>query len=348
MTTIKTADPHIWFQVTKSNGQKLTLQSSLDYKSYPMAFEVNFSSSSTPADNTVTLYNLSKEHQNFFRKDEKCCLYFNWGAPKKLICEGYISKVGIGQSDGVNTTMALTFTEGTDYSNIRARKLKVDKKVKKNKYKTIKIKVPGKYVRKREHYYSINKKGKRVGHYRYHTVYVKPKVKKKRVKTRVTATTTVNLAFRKGKTYKQIIQGVANQANIKISKISLAKNPVMKKAYTAKGKPLALLAKLAKNCGSVLTYEKGKLVIVNPKAKKTSWIEIDDKDLINPPTYSEDDSGGSSGSWEITTPLIPEITTFSGIKMESQWLSGRFYVVAGQHTFDGSSPQTVCTIKTYK
>lgn len=346
MTTITTKDPHIWFQVTKSNGQKLTLQSSLDYESYPMAFEVNFSSSSAPADNTVTLYNLSKEHQDFFEKDENCYLYFNWGNAKKLICEGYISKVGIGQSDGVNTTITLTFTEGTDYSNVAARTLKVDKKVQKNKYKTITVTTPGKYVRKREHYYSINKKGKRVGHYRYHTVYVKPKIKKKRIKTRVTATTTVNLAFRKGKTYRQIIQGVASQANIKIARIDLAKNPIVKKAYTAKGKPLSLLAKLAKECGSVLTYERGKLVIVNPKAKKTSWIEIDDKDLVSPPSYSEDDSGG--GSWEITTPLIPEITTFSGIKMDSQWLSGNFYATAGQHTFDGSSPQTVCTIKNYK
>ena len=348
MTVITTKDPHIWFQVTKSNGQKLTLQSSLDYESYPMAFEVNFSSSSTPADNTVTLYNLSKAHQDFFKKDDKCCLYFNWGTSKKLICEGYISKVGIGQSDGVNTTMTLTFTEGTDYSNVVARTLKVSKKVQRNGYKTVTVTTPGKYVRKREHYYSINKKGKRVGHYRYHTVYVKPKTKKKRIKTRVTATTTVNLAFRKGKTYRQIIQGVASQANIKITQINLAKNPIMKKAYTAKGKPLTLLAKLAKECGSVLTYERGKLVIVNPKAKKTSWVEIDGKDLVSPPAYSEDDSGGSSGSWEITMPLIPEITTFSGIKIKSQWLSGQFYVVAGQHTFDGSSPQTVCTIKNYK
>lgn len=348
MTTITTKDPHIWFQVTKSNGQKLTLQSSLDYESYPMAFEVNFSSSSTPADNTVTLYNLSKTHQVFFKKDDKCCLYFNWGASKKLICEGYISKVGIGQSDGVNTTMTLTFTEGTDYSNVVARTLKVSKKVQRNRYKTVTVTTPGKYVRKREHYYSINKKGKHVGHYRYHTVYVKPKTKKKRIKTRVTATTTVNLAFRKGKTYRQIIQGVASQANIKIARIDLAKNPIVKKAYTAKGKPLSLLAKLAKECGSVLTYERGKLVIVNPKAKKTSWVEIDDKDLVSPPAYSEDDSGGSSGSWEITMPLIPEITTFSGIKIKSQWLSGNFYVTAGQHTFDGSNPQTVCTIKNYR
>ncbi len=347
MATIKTENPHIWFQAVKSSGQKLTLQSSLDYKSYPMGFEVNFSSSSTPADNTVTLYNLSDTHQDFFQKDEKCYLYFNWGSSKKLICEGYISKVGIGQSDGVNTTMTLTFTEGTDYSNVAARTLKVSKKVKKNKYKTVTVTIPGKYVRKREHYYSINKKGKRVGHYRYHTVYVKPKTKKKRVKTRVTATTTVNLAFRKGKTYKQIIQGIASQANIKIIKIDLAKNPVMKKSYTAKGKPLTLLAKLAKKCSSVLTYEKGKLVIVNPKAKKKAWITITDKDLINPPTYSEDDTDSSSGSWEITTPLIPEITTFSGIKMDSEWLSGKFYVSAGQHTFDGDSPQTVCTIKNY-
>lgn len=315
----------MWFEVTNKKGKKQILHNDEGFETnYPFGFEVHFSDTPSPQENTVTVYNLSKDHGSFYQKDEKAALYFNWGKSKKLLAEGYISKVEKGQSDGVTITQVLTFTEGTDYNNIKARKLKVTKGKKNSK--TVKTTEAG--------HYKTYKNGKKV--------WVKAKTKNKRVKTRATKTVFVNKTYRKGTTYKKIIQGIASQAKIKIAKIDLAKNSKIKKSYTAKGKPLTLIKGLVKKTGSKMTYVRGKLEIVNPKSKKRTWIEIDDQDLVQPPTLSEDNE--KDNAWEIVTPLIPEITTNVGIHMESKFCKGYYYVKSGQHSFDGDNPQTQSTL----
>ena len=324
---IVTKDPHMWFVVENSKGEEQTLFNEEKFeKNYPFNFTAPFSDIPSPQDNTVTAYNLSKEHDAFYKKDQKARLYFNWGSSKKLIAEGYISKVEKGQSDGVTISKIITFTEGTDFNNIEARKLRIKKTKKVNKYKTIKTTEPG--------HYKQYKNGKKV--------WVKAKVKKKRVKTRATKTIMANKTYRKGTSYKKLIEGIAGQANIKIAKIDLAKNPIIKKAYTAKGKPLNLIKQLVKKTESKMTYVRGKLEIVNPKSKKRSWFVIDDDDLIQPPTLNED--ADKDNTFEIITPLIPEVTTNVGIKMESRFLKGYYYVKSGQHSFDGDNLQTQMSI----
>ena len=69
---------------------------------------------------------------------------------------------------------------------------------------------------------------------------------------------------------------------------------------------------------------------------------IDDDDLIQPPTLSEDSD--KDNAWEILTPLIPEVTTNVGVKMKSRFLKGSFYVKSGEHSFDGDNPQTQMSI----
>lgn len=327
---IVTENPHAWFISINSKGTKQNIFNDEEYQhNYPFGFEVNFSDTPSPQESTVTLYNLSKKHRDFYRKGQKCYVAFNWGSSKKIISEGYISKIGTNQSDGTTDTMVITFTEGTDYNNVNARKLKVSKNKKINKYKTVKVSQKGHYVKKRVR---VN------GHLKYVEKYVKPKTKNKRVKTRANKTILVNRTYRKGTNYKKLIKGVAAQANIKIAKLELAKNPTLKKSYTAKGKPLTLLKQLVKKTGSKMVYIRGKLEIVNPKASKRTWYNINDQDLISPPAYNEDSEG--TGSWQITIPLVPEITTNSGVKMDSRYLKGSFYVKSGQHTFDDSSLKT--------
>ena len=324
---IVTRNPNMWFEVTNKKGKKQILHNDEGFETnYPFGFEVHFSDTPSPQENTVTVYNLSKDHSSFYQKDEKAALYFNWGKSKKLLAEGYISKVEKGQSDGVTITQVLTFTEGTDYNNIKARKLRVKKNKQISKYKTVKTTEAG--------HYKTYKSGKKV--------WVKAKTKNKRVKTRATKTVFVNKTYRKGTTYKKVIQGIASQAKIKIAKIDLAKNSKIKKSYTAKGKPLTLIKDLVKKTGSKMTYVRGKLEIVNPKSKKRTWIEIDDQDLVQPPTLSEDNE--KDNAWEIVTPLIPEITTNVGIHMESKFCKGYYYVKSGQHSFDGDNPQTQSTL----
>lgn len=324
---IVTKNPHMWFVVENSSGEKQTLLCEQKFeKNYPFSFTAPFSDTPSPQDNTVTIYNMSKEHDAFYKKKQKALLYFNWGSSKKLIAEGFISKVEPGQSDGVTTSKVITFTEGKDYNNLQARKLRLKKTKKINKYKTVKTNVPG--------HYKTYKSGKKK--------WIKATVKKKRIKTRATKTIMVNKTYRKGTSYKKLIQGVASQSGIKIAKIDLAKNPTIKKAYTAKGKPLTLLKQLVTKTGSKMTYIQGNLEIVNPRSKKRSWIVIDDDDLIQQPNPSEDTD--KDNVWEIVTPLIPEVTINVGIKMKSRFLKGSFYVKSGEHSFDGDNPQTQMSI----
>src|SRR5699024_10657293 len=119
---------------------------------------------------------------------------------------------------------------------------------------------------------------------------VRGKVKNKRVKYRGTKTVQVNKTFRKGTSYKKLIQGIAAQSGIKISKLDLVKITTLKKNFTANDKHLSLLKKLLKKTGSKMTCVKGKLEIVNPNGMKRTWFEIGDKDLIQPPSYNEDNS----------------------------------------------------------
>lgn len=342
MTTLL-KNPHAWFVVYDGKGHHQTLyQMETQEYAYPYSFEVNFSDEPTPAQNTVTIYNLSKAHRDFYKKGYKCRMDFNWGSAVKNICEGYLSEIGVNQSDGTTENIVITYTEGVDYKNLEARKLKVINKKKVNQYTTVKKKIPGKYVKKRIHYYTTEK-GKKVGHYKYEKKYEKAHYEKVRVKKKVTKTYTVNLVFKKGKTYEQIIKAVAAKAGIKISKIQLHKNSAIKKAYTAKGKPLTVLKSLVKQAGSKLLYIRGDLQILDPKAKKKSWVVITDDLLMTPPSLDQDDDGNNT--WNITTPLLPDVSTLTGVMMQSKYLKGKFYVSSGQHTSDGTNPTTQMALK---
>lgn len=351
---IVTKDPHSWFVTQSDDGEQTIYNNETLGHNYPFAFQVNFSDTPTPQTNTVTLYNLSKEHKDFYHRKQKCYVAFNWGKEKKILAEGFISKIDMTQHDGVTDTPVISFTEGTDYNNVKARKLKYDKKKKVNRYKTVKVKEKDRVKKTWKHWTTVEtyKRGPKKGqkylkhHRRPVEKVVKGKTKNKRVKYRGTKTVQVNKTYRKGTSYKKIIQGIASQSGIKIDKIDLAKNPSIKRPFTAKGKPLTLIKNLLKNTGSKMTYVRGKLEIVDPKHMKRTWYVIDDKDLIQPPSYNEDntDDDNGKGTYEITIPLVPDITVNVGIIMKSKYLKGKFYVKAGQHSSDGENPQTQCSL----
>lgn len=354
--SIVTINPHTWVRiVNQKNGKTMSIENSeYDGQNYVIPFEVNFANVATPQSSTITFYNLSKAHRNFLKKGMKVYLYFNWGSHKKLLVEGFITKIDMQTSDGTTDTQVITIKEGTDYSNVKARRLKEKKHKTVTHTKSVKQKVPGHYKNIKIHYKEtkIYKIGKRKGQtYTVNRVkdgkkWVKATTKNKRVKTKASKTVRVNRVFRAGTTYKSVIQGVARASGIKLSKIELAKNPKLKKSYTASGKPLNVLKKLVKDTSSAITYVRGKMEITNPKSKKRTWYQIDDQDLIQPPSYNEsDDDKSSDGTWEINIPLVPDITTNVGIEMKSKYLKGKFYVTAGQHTNDGENPQTQCSLK---
>lgn len=325
---IVTKNAHAWFVTTNSSGKKQTVYNNETEKhNYPFGFEIHFSDVPQPQQNTVTLYNLSKSHSNFYRKKQKCYVAWNWNSTeRKILAEGYITKIDVTQHDGTTDTKNITFTEGTDYNNLDARTLKETKNKKVKKTKTKKEHISGHF----EHLKSGKKK------------WVKGKTVNKHYHTRENKKIRVNKTYRKGTSYKSLIKGIASQSGVKIAKIDLAKNPKLKRPYTASGKPLSLIKQLVKKTGSKMTYVRGKLEIVNPKSGKRTWYEIDDQDLVQPPSSNEDNGGEKT--WEITIPLVPEITTNTGIIMKSKYLKGRYYVKSGTHSFDGDSPQTQCSL----
>lgn len=347
---IITRDPHMRFVAEDDKGHKQIVYNDETYgHNYPFTFECPFSDQAVPQTNTVVLINLTKQHRAFYKKGMHCWVDFNWGKEPKKIAEGFINGDSKFNSDGVTDQTTITFTEGTNYSNVKARAMRIKKTKKVNHYKTITVTEKGHFEEKRvsapfiETYKRGPKKGQKhvVHHWQKKKVWVKPKTKKKRVKTRAQKAYFANITFRKGTSYKKIIQSVAAQAGIKIDKLDLTKNDTIKKSYTAKGKPLALLKYWAKRAKSEMTYERGKLVIINPNAPKHTWYKIDDKDLMQVPAENEasDDKKGAV-TWEIVTPLIPDVTTNTGIIMNSKYLKGKFYCKGGSHTFDGESPKT--------
>lgn len=352
--TIVTKDPRMEFVAVDKKGRKQIVYNNETYMhNYPFTFEIPFSDQPVPQSCTATFYNMTKKHKDFYRKGMHCWINFSWGSTPKKIVEGYISSIAKASNDGTTDSKSITFTEGTNYNNVKARKLRLKKHKEVNHYKSIKVTEKGHFEEKRvsvpsvEVYKEGPKKGQKhvVHHWKKKKVWVKPKTKTKRVKTRATKTYFVNRTYRKGTTYRKVIEGIAGQAQIKIDKIELAKNGSLKKPYTAKGKPLTLLKYWATKCQSKMTYERGKLVIINPKASKRTWFVVDDKDLIQIPAENEaNEANEGDATWEIVIPLVPDITTNTGIIMNSKFLKGKYYVKAGQHSFDGESAQTQCTL----
>ena len=322
---IVTKNAHAWFVAIDSSGKKQTVYNNETEKhNYPFGFEIHFSDVPQPQQNTVTLYNLSN---NFYKRKQKCYVAWNWDSEeKKILAEGFITKISGTVHDGTTDTKTITFVEGTDYSNLDARTLKETKNKKVTKTKIKKEHIPGHFERL--------KSGKKR--------WVKGKTINKHYRTRENRQVHVNKTYRKGTSYKSLIQGIANQSGVKIAKIDLAKNYRLKRPYTASGKPLSLIKQLVKKAGSQMTYVRGKLEIINPKSSKRTWYEIDDQDLVQPPSPNEDNNGEQT--WEIVIPLVPEITTNTGIIMKSKYLKGKYYVKSGTHSFDGDSPQTQCSL----
>lgn len=110
--TWATKNPHTWLVIVdRKSGKRMEIYNDeTPNHDFTIPFEVNFSDEATPAVNTVTLYNISKKHASFPKKGMKIYLYFNWGSSKKLICEGYITKVDSTHHDGVTDSKVLSFT----------------------------------------------------------------------------------------------------------------------------------------------------------------------------------------------------------------------------------------------
>lgn len=233
------------------------------HQSFQVLYEVNSDMTSTPASNTVTLYNISKSHLANFKLNDHISVYTGPSSAFGMLSEGYITRVEPDVLDGRDRATTITFTEAVDTSkntNLYSAF---------NGSKTVKEKV-------------------KLSNGSYYT-YSKREVKK------------MNIAFRKGTKASTIIKRICRDAKINLDTLELKKDHVYKSGYTLSAKALTALSSLAKDCGSVMYQRRGKVVIETgekPNPYHDNLYFGISTGLTSVPTYEAESKG--TGTWTFT------------------------------------------------
>ncbi|VDG32889.1 hypothetical protein [Lactobacillus brevis] [Lactiplantibacillus mudanjiangensis] len=247
--------------------------------------EINSSDEGEPTTNTITIYNLSKKHRALFKVHDHVVIKGGSKSTFGILSEGDISKIQPITIDGVDRAFSFTFTEGKDYSKLS--------------------KIYNQYAGYKEvkHSYKTSD-GK--------TVTWTSRKKKK-----------INIRFSKNVKAKTIIGRICRSSGIKISVLHLKKNKVYKRGYTLSDKPFDALKKLAKDCGSVMYYRRGSLVIDDHKKPSlyATHLYLTLKDgLTAEPTVN--DSDGKKPTYSLSLYLNSLITVGSIFYVDSETVKG--------------------------
>jgi hypothetical protein len=152
-----------------------------------------------------------------------------------------------------------------------------------------------------------------------------------------------NLSFGRGAKASTIIKQVANDANIKISKLRLNTDKKFKKGYVAKGKPLDIIKKLVTLCDSQCYQRLGKFIIddLSNHSGKNEHIMLSMRingqhggsGLVEHVTINEDQDSPDTISFK--SFLRNQITTGSLITIDdSPFFAGTRRVRSGEHNCD--------------
>lgn len=331
--------PVLYCTITTKTGKKLELENNLRPGSDLLfTFDINFNMDATPPESSASFINSSQHIRNYLKAKNKVAFYIKYEAfGKTLIDEGEIKSVDPIQYDGVTTTVPITFSSGDDYSSIPAKSIQKEKTKTEGHYKRAKVKVKGKTVKRRVHYYTVED-GKKVGHYKEGHVHIDGKTEIKRTRYTVKKKVYSNLSFKKGVKPSVAIKRIAHEAGIKIAAMKLAQDKPFKKGYTVSGKPLSAINKLVKRCKSKMFYERGQLKIDDLKKSKKTHIILDyTSGLLNEPSYSDDSESGDE-LYESTSYLLPQITVRSTYEVRGEFIKKTLIAQSGTYTFDGSQP----------
>lgn len=334
--------PVLYCTITTQSGKKLELENHLHPKADLLfTFDINFNMDSTPPESDASFINTNQHIRNYLKAENKIAFFISYqGMGKTLIDEGEIKSVDPIQYDGVTTTVPITFSSGKNYSEISAKAIQKEKTKKVGHYKRVKVKVKGKTVKRRIHYYSTED-GKKVGHYKEGHVHIAGKTKIKRTRYTVKKKVYSNLSFKKGVKPSIAIKKIAHESGIKITVMKLAQDKPFKKGYTVSGKPLDAIAKLVKQCKSKMFYDRGQLKIDDLKKSKTSHIILDyTSGLLNEPSYSDDSDSGDA-LYESTSYLLPQIGVRSTYEVRGDFIQKTLVAQSGTYSFDGTQPTMV-------
>lgn len=270
-------------------------------QSFQVLYEINSDMTSTPASNTVTLYNISKSHLAKFKENQHIKVYTGPSDAFGLLSEGYITKIEPDALDGRDRATTITFTEAVGsgkntrlYSNFNGSKT-----VK----KTVKLSNGSSYT------------------------YSKREVKK------------MNIAFRKGTHAKTIIERICRDAKIPIDTLDLKKNHVYKSGYTLSAKAMTALSSIVKDCDSTMYQRRGKIVIesgTKPNPFHENLYFGITTGLTDEPVYEAETKG--TGTWTFTAFENPNVIAGSAVYVRYKGTVDKLMRVASVvHTHDADT-----------
>ncbi|WP_125545359.1 hypothetical protein [Levilactobacillus lindianensis] len=259
----------------------------------------------SPATNSITLANLSKEHEKLFKPKAHIVVKAGGYDVFGIIAVGNITKVAPVAKDGEDRLLTITFVAGKDYSK--------NKKI-----------------------YNAYSGAKKVKH--------SYKTSSGRTITWITSKKkNINIRFKKGVKAKTIIQRISREAGIPIAVLHLKKNKVYKRGYTVSSKPESAIKKIVKDCGSRFQYRMDDIVIdydEKPTLYQTHLYFTLRDGLVNQPTISDED--GKKATWTVVTYLNPMIANSSTFYVAENIKS---FVRVKNYTHSLDDMQTSCEVE---
>lgn len=172
------------------------------------------------------------------------------------------------------------------------------------------------------HGYISNVKTERPGADKVTTIYVldSEDLSKREVK---------EIAYAKGTLASHIIKEMARYIGLPVAQMQLNQDYRYEDGYTAKGQITEIISKVAKDCGTSVYINKGKLYIRSLRRGGDSVFRLNKgTGLIGSPEYF--DNNGAKG-YNVKSQLQYRITTASVIDLESVLFKGRLHVRSGTH-----------------
>lgn len=281
-------------------------------------FEVEFDDDSKPNISSVSIYNLSQTSRSRIVKGANIAITAGYRKDGTgVILQGKITNV-TNNKDAVDRITKISVKEGQDYSHIKIDTSTADAAVKYQVKKRVKLKKPIVTYTKTK----TGKKKKKTISYR--TV-SETKYKKRAMKK----------SFGKNTRSSTIIRWCARTLGMKITTLSLPTDKIYKKGYTITGSIEAKMEEVVKNCGAVMYYRRGNMVIRSIKVGNDERFTLSAATgLLDSPEQSEDDDGKKI--YTVRSLLQYRIATASIISISSKTVNGTFRVKSGKHICNGS------------
>lgn len=139
------------------------------------------------------------------------------------------------------------------------------------------------------------------------------------------------IAFAENTLASKIIKQMASYIGLPIAQFELNRDYRYQDGYSAKGKVTDIITKVAKDCGTSVYINKGKLYVRNLRRGGDSIFNLNKgTGLIgSPEPLEKDDVKG----YKLTMQLQHKVTTASVVKLQSLRASGKLHVRSGTHSF---------------